>query len=99
MWEVATVLQLNSRCLSFGGGKGLTGTAPVDPHCGEGGCGCPGVDRSPVALGSTGVHEVWVKQVIPHRGPTPLTEIPLAGKRLAVRLQSKLAESPTRFPL
>ncbi len=22
-----------------------------------------------------------MKQVIPHRGPTPLTEIPLAGKR------------------
>jgi hypothetical protein len=42
---------------------------------------------------------VWVKQVNPHQGPTPLTEIPLAGKRLAVRLQSKLAESPTRFPL
>jgi hypothetical protein len=28
VWEVATVLQLNSRYLSFGGGKGLTGTAP-----------------------------------------------------------------------
>jgi len=25
---------------------------------------------------------VWVKLVIPHQGPTPLTEIPLAGKRL-----------------
>jgi putative transposase len=32
-------------------------------------------DGSPVALGSTGAHEVWVKLVIPHRGPTPLTEI------------------------
>ena len=39
------------------------------------------LDGSPVALGSTGAHEVWVKLVIPHRGPTPLTEIPLAGKR------------------
>jgi IS605 OrfB family transposase len=32
-------------------------------------------DGSPVALGSTGAHGVWVKLVIPHRGPTPLTEI------------------------
>jgi IS605 OrfB family transposase len=32
-------------------------------------------DGSPVALGSTGAHEVWVKLVIPHRGPTPLTGI------------------------
>ena len=28
-------------------------------------------DGSPVALGSTGTHEVWMKLVIPHRGPTP----------------------------
>jgi transposase len=28
-------------------------------------------DGSPVALGSTGVHEVRVKLVIPHRGSTP----------------------------
>ena len=33
------------------------------------------LDGSPVALGSTGTHEVRVKLVIPHRGPTPLTEI------------------------
>ncbi len=39
------------------------------------------IDGSPVALGSTGAHEVWVKQVIPHQGLTPLTEVPLAGKR------------------
>jgi IS605 OrfB family transposase len=32
-------------------------------------------DGSPVALGSTGAHEVWVRLVIPHLGPTPLTEI------------------------
>jgi putative transposase len=38
-------------------------------------------DGSPVALGSTGAHEVWVKLMIPHQGPTPLTKIPLAGKR------------------
>ena len=38
-------------------------------------------DGSPVALGSTGAHEVWVKLMNPHQGPTPLTEIPLAGKR------------------
>jgi len=30
-------------------------------------------DGSPVALGSTGVHEVWMKPVIPHQGLTPLT--------------------------
>jgi hypothetical protein len=35
-----------------------------------------------MALGSTGAHEVWVKLMIPHQGPTPLTGIPLAGKRL-----------------
>jgi putative transposase len=39
-------------------------------------------DGSPVALGSTGAHEVWVKLVNPHQGPTPLTVFPLAGKRL-----------------
>jgi putative transposase len=32
-------------------------------------------DGSPMALGSTGAHAVWVKLMIPHRGPTPLTEI------------------------
>jgi putative transposase len=32
-------------------------------------------DGSPVALGSTGAHEVWVKHVNPHLGLTPLTEI------------------------
>jgi len=32
-------------------------------------------DGSPVALGSTGIHGVWVKLMSPHRGPTPLTEI------------------------
>jgi hypothetical protein len=30
-------------------------------------------DGSPVALGSTGTHEVWVKLMNPHRGATPLT--------------------------
>jgi putative transposase len=45
---------------------------------------------SPMALGSTGAREVWVKHVNPHLGLTPLTEIQvfgntiklLAGKRL-----------------
>lgn len=32
-------------------------------------------DGSPMALGSTGACEVWVKLVIPHQSPTPLTEI------------------------
>jgi putative transposase len=27
-------------------------------------------DGSPMALGSTGAHEVWVKLVIPQQGPT-----------------------------
>ncbi len=39
-------------------------------------------DGSPMALGSTGAHEVWVKLVIPHQGPTSLTVFPLAGKRV-----------------
>jgi IS605 OrfB family transposase len=34
----------------------------------------------PVAFGSTGAHEVWVKLVNPHLGPTPLTEIQVFGK-------------------
>jgi len=38
-------------------------------------------DGSPMALGSTGAHEAWVKLMIPHQGPTPLTVLPLAGKR------------------
>lgn len=32
-------------------------------------------DGSPMALGSTDTHEVWVKLVSPHRGATPLTEL------------------------
>jgi IS605 OrfB family transposase len=32
-------------------------------------------DGSPVALGSTGAHGVWVKPVNPYRGLTPLAEI------------------------
>ena len=53
---------------------------------------------SPVALGSTGACEVWVKPVNPHQGLTPLTEIntsihryhrvPLAGKRLVYTLMT-----------
>jgi putative transposase len=34
-------------------------------------------DGSPVALGSTGTHEVWVKLVNPHRGATPQTYLKL----------------------
>jgi putative transposase len=45
-------------------------------------------DGSPMALGSTGAHEVWVKQMNPHQGPTPLTKIPLAGKRWATNTLS-----------
>jgi IS605 OrfB family transposase len=40
---------------------------------------------SPVALGSTGVHEVWVKLVIPHQGLTPLTEIQVFGNTIKYR--------------
>jgi hypothetical protein len=39
-------------------------------------------DGSPMALGSTWAHEVWVKLVIPYLGSTPLTKIPLAGETL-----------------
>ena len=42
-------------------------------------------DGSPVALGSTGAHEVWVKQVSPHQGPTPLTEIQVFGDTIKYR--------------
>jgi IS605 OrfB family transposase len=35
-------------------------------------------DGSPVALGSTGAHGVWVKLVILHRGPTPQTCLKLS---------------------
>ncbi len=81
VWEVATVLRLNSRYLSFGGER-INGYSPLVIRTAvRGGCWQAYLDGSPMALGSTGAHEVWVKQVIPHRGPTPLTEIPLAGKR------------------
>ena len=32
-------------------------------------------DGSPVALGSTGTHEVWARLMNPRRGATPPTEI------------------------
>ena len=35
-------------------------------------------DGSPVALGSTGAHEVWMKLVIPHQSPTPQTCLKLS---------------------
>jgi IS605 OrfB family transposase len=35
-------------------------------------------DGSPVALGSTGAHEVRMKLVIPHQGPTPQTYLKLS---------------------
>ncbi len=40
---------------------------------------------SPMALGSTGAHEVWVKLVNPHQGPTPLTEIQVFGNTIKYR--------------
>jgi IS605 OrfB family transposase len=42
-------------------------------------------DGSPMALGSTGAHEVWVKLLIPHQGPTPLTEIQVFGNTIKYR--------------
>jgi IS605 OrfB family transposase len=54
-------------------------------------------DGSPVALGSTGAHEVWVKLMNPHQGPTPLTKIPLAGKRYCV--PSRVVFQGERVPL
>jgi hypothetical protein len=35
-------------------------------------------DESPMALGSTDAHEVWVKLVIPRRGPAPQTRLKLS---------------------
>ncbi len=42
-------------------------------------------DGSPMALGSTGAHEVRVRLVIPHLGPTPLTEIQVFGNTIKYR--------------
>jgi putative transposase len=42
-------------------------------------------DGSPMALGSTGAHEVWVKLMTPHQGPTPLTEIQVFGNTIKYR--------------
>jgi IS605 OrfB family transposase len=42
-------------------------------------------DGSPVALGSTGAREVWVRLVNPHQGPTPLTEIQVFGDTIKYR--------------
>jgi hypothetical protein len=37
---------------------------------------------NPMALGSTGAREVWVKHVNPHLGLTPLTEIQVFGNTI-----------------
>jgi IS605 OrfB family transposase len=42
-------------------------------------------DGSPVALGSTGAHGVWVKLMSSHRGPTPLTEIQVFANTIRYR--------------
>ncbi len=42
-------------------------------------------DGSPMALGSTSTHEVWVKQVIPHQGATPLTELQMLANTIKYR--------------
>jgi IS605 OrfB family transposase len=42
-------------------------------------------DGSPVALGSTGTHEVWVKLVNPHRGATPLTGLQISTNTVKYR--------------
>jgi len=42
-------------------------------------------DGSPVALGSTGPHEVRVKLVSPHRGPTPLAELQVFTNTITYR--------------
>ena len=44
-----------------------------------------GIDGSPMALGSRGAHEVWVKPMNPHQGPTPLTEIQVFGNTIKYR--------------
>jgi len=43
-------------------------------------------DGSPVALGSTGAHEVWMKLVIPHRGPTPQRLTPQTCLKLSTAI-------------
>ncbi|MFZ8795580.1 MAG: IS200/IS605 family accessory protein TnpB-related protein, partial [Acidilobaceae archaeon] len=43
------------------------------------------LDGSPMALGSTGAHEVWVKLMNPHQGPTPLTEIQVSENTIKYR--------------
>ncbi len=42
-------------------------------------------DGSPMALGSTGTREVWVKQVIPHQGATPLTGLQISTNTIKYR--------------
>jgi len=42
-------------------------------------------DGSPVALGSTCAHEVWVKLVNPHQGATPLMELQLFTNTIKCR--------------
>ena len=42
-------------------------------------------DGSPMALGSTGAHEVRMKLMNPHQGPTPLTEIQVFGNTIKYR--------------
>ena len=45
---------------------------------------------SPMALGSTGAHEVWVRLVIPHLGLTPLTEIQVFGNTIKLLARKRL---------
>jgi len=45
----------------------------------------------PAALGLTGTHEARVKPMIPSLGATPLTEIPLAGKRLDIHTHQRIS--------
>ncbi len=40
---------------------------------------------SPMALGSTGTREVWVRQVIPHQGATPLTGLQISTNTIKYR--------------
>ena len=57
-------------------------------------------DGSPVALGSTEPHEVWVKQMNPHQGLTPLTELKvLKISKSTVRGETLGSEKRERFSM
>jgi hypothetical protein len=67
---------------------------------------CFSTDGSPMVLGSTGTHEVWVKLVNLHRGATPLTVLngiceycnSVSGETLVAVLSSSISLLPSPYP-